>query len=318
MCNRFYANLSYAILVSAGLGYANLCGAILRNADLSKAHLTDAHIRGADLRNSILRGADLSYAELSYANLENTDLSYASLNGAQLVKTKLSNANLTGCSVFGVSAWSVELNDAEHNNLIITDYGEPTITVDNIEVVQFIYRLINNDKIRDVINTIGQKAVLILGRFSSGRKEVLDAIADRLRHKGFIPIIFDFEKSRERDFTETIKILAGLSLFVIADITNPRSNPLELQATVPDYMIPFVPILQEGETPYSMFIDLQRKFTWVLPVIEYDTLANLLAGLEDGVISPALSKHEELIERKAEELRITHIRDVLSRNSSEA
>jgi hypothetical protein len=30
-------------------------------------------------------------------------------------------------------------------------------------------------------------------------------------------------------------ILAGLSCFVIADITNPRSAPLELQATVPNY-----------------------------------------------------------------------------------
>jgi hypothetical protein len=32
-----------------------------------------------------------------------------------------------------------------------------------------------------------------------------------------------------------------LSRFIIADITNPRSSPLELQATMPDYMIPFVP-----------------------------------------------------------------------------
>ena len=32
--------------------------------------------------------------------------------------------------------------------------------------------------------------------------------------------------------------VAGLSQFVIVDITNPRSAPLELQATVPEYMIP--------------------------------------------------------------------------------
>jgi hypothetical protein len=49
------------------------------------------------------------------------------------------------------------------------------------------------------------------------------------------------------------EVLAGLSHFVIVDITNPRSAPLELQATVPEYMIPFVPIIEKGEEPFAMF-----------------------------------------------------------------
>ena len=36
-----------------------------------------------------------------------------------------------------------------------------------------------------------------------------------------------------------------MSRFVIVDITNPKSAPLELQAIVPEYMIPFVPILDK-------------------------------------------------------------------------
>ena len=106
---------------------------------------------------------------------------------------------------------------------------------------------------RDVIDTISSKAVLILGRFSDDRKSILNALRNALRNKGFLPIVCDFERPIERDFTETIMTLAGMSCFVIADITNPRSAPLELQATVPDYMIPFVPILQDGETGFSMF-----------------------------------------------------------------
>jgi len=39
---------------------------------------------------------------------------------------------------------------------------EPRITIDNIEVAQFIYLLLHNEKIRDVIDTITSKAVLIL------------------------------------------------------------------------------------------------------------------------------------------------------------
>jgi hypothetical protein len=55
-----------------------------------------------------------------------------------------------------------------------------------------------------------------------------------------------------------------LSLFVIADVTNPKSAPLELQATVPDYQIPFVLIIQEGEKSFSMLSDLIGKYDWVL------------------------------------------------------
>jgi hypothetical protein len=49
-----------------------------------------------------------------------------------------------------------------------------------------------------------------------------------------------------------------MSRFVIADVTDSRAAPLELQATVPDYMVPFVPILHEGEQPFSMLVDLQK------------------------------------------------------------
>src|SRR6202035_1050552 len=107
------------------------------------------------------------------------------------------------------------------------------------------------------------------------------------RDKGFLPIVFDFERPKGRDFTETIKTLAGMSCFVIADITNPRSAPLELQATVPDYMIPFVPILQDGEPVFSMFANLQTKYDWVLDRLGYDSPENLIAGLVDAVINPA-------------------------------
>jgi hypothetical protein len=57
-------------------------------------------------------------------------------------------------------------------------------------------------------------------------------------------------------FTETVRLLAGIFCFVIADITNPRSATLELQATVPECMIPFVSILEKGEEPFAMPRDL--------------------------------------------------------------
>jgi hypothetical protein len=50
----------------------------------------------------------------------------------------------------------------------------------------------------------------------------------------YVPIVFNFDKPETKDFTETVRLLAGLAKFVIADIINPRSAPLELQATVPE------------------------------------------------------------------------------------
>jgi hypothetical protein len=164
-------------------------------------------------------------------------------------------------------------------------------------------------RIRDVIDTISSKAVLILGRFSDDRKSILNALRDALRNKGFLPIVFDFERPIERDFTETIMTLAGMSCFVIADITNPKSAPLELQATIPDCKVPFVPILQDGESAFSMFSNLQTKYDWVLCLLKYDSSENLIDVLDDAVINPALEKRHELELRKAQNGPTRHVED---------
>jgi hypothetical protein len=58
----------------------------------------------------------------------------------------------------------------KQRDLVITQLNEPEITVDNIEVTQFIYLPLHNEKIRDVIDTITSKPVLILGRFALQRE----------------------------------------------------------------------------------------------------------------------------------------------------
>jgi uncharacterized protein YjbI with pentapeptide repeats len=304
--NLAQARLSRALLIEADLFRANLAQARLHQANLGQANLVSAN-----LSRALLYQADLSSADLAEANLTQADLRKATLEWAGLADANLEGANLTGCRIYGISAWNVNLAGAQQSDLVITPLGEPLITVDNLAVAQFIYLLLHNENIREVIDTIGKKGVLILGRFAGERKAVLDALRTALRQRNFLPMVFDFEKSTQRDFTETIMTLAGLSLFVIADITNPRSAPLELQATVPDYMIPFVPIIAEGEPPFSMFIDLQHKFDWVLDVLEYDSIDHLLAGLQDAVIAPALQKHKALVERRARAVGTRHIQRYL-------
>jgi hypothetical protein len=101
------------------------------------------------------------------------------------VSADLTGADLTGCRIYGVSAWNLKLAGAKQQNLVITGAGEHAVTVDNIEVAQFIYLMLHNQKIRDVIDTITSKAVLILGRFTDERKAVLDALREELRKRDY-------------------------------------------------------------------------------------------------------------------------------------
>jgi hypothetical protein len=61
--------------------------------------------------------------------------------------------------------------------------------------------LLNNEKIRNVIDTLGNKGVLLLGRFSNGRIEVLNRLREELRKRGFLPMVFNFDKPDTKDFT---------------------------------------------------------------------------------------------------------------------
>ena len=138
--------------------------------DLSEANLSGADLRRAHLYGTNLTGANLTGADISEAGLSGADLSGADLSEAPLVSADLTGADLTGCCIYGVSAWGLKPPEsAKQHNLIITRPDEPTVTVDNIEVAQFIYLMLNNQKVRDVIDTITSKAVLILGRFTDER-----------------------------------------------------------------------------------------------------------------------------------------------------
>jgi hypothetical protein len=296
------ANLQGANLVKANLFEADLRGANLRSVDGWDANLGSATLSGADLRKAFLRGAnlvdarlkeaDLRQADISYTDLRNADFRGANLDGADLSRTSLiatnfENAHLTDCHVYGVSAWDVQLRGAVQSNLLITPDQDSAITVDNLEVAQFIYLILNNERLRQVIDSITSKAVLILGRFTPERKAVLDAIRAQLRERNYVPILFDFDKPASRDTHETITTLARMARFVIADITEPRSIPQELVSIVEQLpSVPVQPILQMGAEPWGMY-DHIRRYPWVLDLHRYTTSQELLVNLYQHAIAPA-------------------------------
>ena len=184
-------------LSEVDLSGADLSGANLRGANFSRrANLMDANLSGADLIGVTLSGAYLSRADLRRTKLRDADLSEAYLNEALLVQTDLTAADVTGCRIFGISAWRLKLERTKQQSLVITSEDEPAITVDNIEIAQFIYLLLHNEKIRGVIDTVTSKAVLILGRFTDERKAVLDAVREELRKHDYVPILLRLRCSR--------------------------------------------------------------------------------------------------------------------------
>jgi uncharacterized protein YjbI with pentapeptide repeats len=319
----YKAKLIKATLYKAQLDEANFRNADLRGADLSEAACVQTNFREAKLQQSDLSGANLSAADLRKANLREANLSNANLSGADLsgadlrganlsralfIETNLSGADLTNCFVYGLSVWKVDLQGAKQESLIITPLYESTITVDNLEVAQFIYLLLNNQKIRDVIDTITSKVVLILGRFTPERKAVLDALRNELRKNNYSPVLFDFEKPASRDLTETVSTLAHLARFIIVDLTDPNSAPHEVAMVIPHTLVPVQPLLWQEplmvdgkvveRREYPMFEDLRRRYHWVLPTFHYQNTAELLASLQAQIIAPAEQKARDLIQPK--------------------
>lgn len=307
--NLFRVNLSMANLTKTNLDGANLSGANLTKADLSWANLHRANLGGASLSEALLYytclvkadlyGAYLDRANLFAADLRGADLSKADLRNANLVGTNLENATIIDSNIYGINVWDIKKDGLKQQDLIIAPYTSfEAITIDDLEIAQFIYLLLNNQKFRDVIEAVTSKAVLILGRFTEERKKILDAIRDELRSRNFLPILFDFEKPATRDLTETVSILAKLSRFVIADLTDAKSIPQELSHIVPNMpSLPVIPLILKGQQEYSMFEHWPR-YPWVLSVFEYDGEAHLIENLSIGVIDPAERKVQEIRNKK--------------------
>jgi uncharacterized protein YjbI with pentapeptide repeats len=281
------AIFSHANLKKAKLNKASMIGADLCEANLPRAGLQHANLHGANLRGANLQGATLVRSNLTGAFLIDANLSGANLHGALLIDTNLQGALLCDCRVYGVSAWGMNLEAADQRNLVITPHGEQTITVDDLEIAQFVYLLLSNDKIRNVIQTIGRKAVLILGRFTPERKIVLDALRDELRLHDYVPMLFDFEGPSNRDISETVSTLAHMARFIIADITDARSIPQELMLIVPNLpSVPIQPLLLDSQLEYGMFEHF-RRYPWVLEPFRYADARDLRVSMKERVIAPA-------------------------------
>jgi uncharacterized protein YjbI with pentapeptide repeats len=307
-------------LSNVGLRHAKLNGARFGNVVLNEADLFDAQCDGGFFWNVRAKNANceaasfanatlhevsfescrfvhavLFEARLSDSRFTGSDFTKAWFGRASAVKVNFNNTLLVDCDIHGFSIWDASLVGALQKDLVITDGtpGDPRVTVDDIELGQFLYLLLNNKNIQRAIDTITSKVVLILGRFTPERKAILDAVRNELRKRDYLPVLFDFEKPSSRDITETVSTLAHMARFVIADITDARSIPQELMAIVPALpSVPVQPLLLTSQREYGMFEHFKR-FPWVLPAFEYRDEGHVIGSLDSHVIGPAEAKAKE-------------------------
>ncbi len=286
-----WADLTMASLVGANFTGARLSRVVIVQADASFAQFREARMVGAFFKNTNLNKANFDDANLRFATIHDANLEGASFLGTDLrnlsiVQTTVEHARFLNCRVYGISAWDLSGTPKEQSGLRVTPDDLPTITVDNIEVAQFIYLLLFNEKIRNMISTVTSKVVLILGRFTPEWKAVLDSLRIELKRHDYVPVVCDFEKPLSRTLGETVLTLAHLSRFIVVDITSPRSVPQELASIVPNLpSVPVQPLVHGSAVPYAMFEAL-TQYPWVLKPVRYDSVQGLALAVREKIIMP--------------------------------
>jgi uncharacterized protein YjbI with pentapeptide repeats len=310
-----WARLSGARLSGLRSWNVNLTDADLSHANLDLADLSLSYLKRANLNSCRLIRTNLTGVEAQGANFRNANLSHAVMNGVHL-----EGADLRGAKVVGVSTWEVQVDsETKQDGLILEELGdfiEDLIDdtdkgykqrvvgrVCNIEAVQLLYLIRDKYKLKTVIDALTANLVLILGNFSSRRLKILRAVEEKLADLGYAPVVFDFESPDDRDLIETVALLAGLSSFLIVDLTEPRSTPLETMLIAPQLGVPLASIIQKGARPFSMFSALQAKYWWVLPTWTYRDEKHLVRQLPAAIIDPCEKTRARLRRRRSAALR---------------
>lgn len=285
-CDLSNANLQKAIMIDCQLTHTSFIGANLEGSTIgsSKELFQDDPFFGLNIR----------WSNFSASNMKNSVIKNNLLEACHFIKTDLRGADISNCRIHGVNAWEIKTDShTKQNDLIVTAMMSPVLKVDQLEIAQFFNFIIENKNIAHFINVASEKIVLILGSFAKEDKHHLDQLKFELREKDLLPILFDFEKPKNRSLTETIVSIALLSRFVIADLTNERSIGHELANFVKNTPnVPLIPLVRSDYESFSMFEDYY-SYQNVLEKIEYTQIDKSIIK----VILDAVKKKEEDIKK---------------------
>src|SRR5215471_18240933 len=282
-----------------GRNRVDFSGMNLSGASIYKAFAEGLNLRKAVFENTFFEEGDFSRADFSGATFRNTRfnktiLTDAKFDGATFVNCNLNRVNLVNASfrvkeitetvVYGIAAWDLKTSDETKQSKLVIErtydfysdiiqQGKVPMMVDDIELAQLVYYL-SNQKMRDALNILNDRGVLLLGQFKDGGLERLNSMRERLQRKSYMAMIFDFARPDNLSLTETVVTMAGLSKFIVADLSG-SSVPAELQSILSQIK---KPILAVGDA-YSLFPDVADQ-TRVVTIESDDGLEDKLSEME--------------------------------------
>jgi hypothetical protein len=148
-----------------------------------------------------------------------------------------------------------------------------------------------------IVSELAQRRVLILGRFTARRLAVLNAIKSALaaHANGYSPELFTYSKPTTHDLVEFILAVAGLSRFIVADLSEPRSVQAELEAIAPHFQsVPIVALINQTGKEYATYESVKRRVNVVKPTIRYRSVDDLIKKLNEQVVPLAEAKLAEV------------------------
>ncbi len=283
------ANLSWSNLKEATLREVNLQGARLQNADLRSANLRDSDLSHASLKEAYLSNADFINIDFNGANLQEADL-----RGAHFLKVSLKGTNLSGCRIYGIAVWDIDLNEATNQqNLVVTDWDEPSVSLDNFHIAQFMYLLLHTPQITQIFEAVTSRFVLIIGHFTPERNPVSEALRAELRKHQYIPLLLDIQKPDAAPFMDMLSILAHISRFMLVDVTAPRLILESVENLIQHTTAPLQPLFlsatpEEQEPP--MLASLRAQYPTVLKTYRYAAHEQLSNEFDSHILSPVRRK----------------------------
>lgn len=268
------------------------------DGDFSRSHFANCRFINTKFNKTIFTDADFQGATFVNCNLNRVNLTNANFDVKEICETV----------IYGISSWDLNVSDdAIQSKLVIEKtydlyseiiaQGRIPLMVDNIELAQFIYYLSNHKKMRDTINILNKRGVLLLGKFKDGGLERLYKLRDWFSAQNYLPMIFDFDRPNSLDYTETVVTMSGLSKLVVADLSG-NSVPQELHAILTNFVKPVV--VYYDTSPYSMLKDLKRKNRYFHEIKFDGTAENLLSQLPP-VITEAESDFGNIVLELAKE-----------------
>jgi uncharacterized protein YjbI with pentapeptide repeats len=240
-------------------------GLNLRGAVFEHAHFEEGDFSKADFSGAVFRSTRFNKTILTGANFDDAVFVNCSLHRVNLVGASFRVREITETVVYGIAAWDLQTSEASKQSRLVIErthelysgliaQGKVPLMVDDIELAQFVHYLSDHRKMRDTLNILNDKGVLLLGRFKDGGIERLYAVRERLQRQGYMAMIFDFERPDNMSLTETVVTMAGLSKFIVVDLSG-ASVPGELQAILSQIKKPIVAF---GDA-YAMFPDIEDQ-----------------------------------------------------------